>query len=30
MGYKVLVVEDEDLIRRGLVYSVDWRAADCT
>lgn len=30
MGYKVLVVEDEDLIRRGLVYSVDWQAADCT
>lgn len=30
MSYKVLIVEDEDLIRRGLIYSVDWRSMDCT
>ncbi len=26
---KVLVVEDENLIRRGLVYAIDWLAMDC-
>jgi len=30
MSYKLLIVEDEDLIRRGLIYSMDWRALDCT
>lgn len=30
MNYKLLIVEDEDLIRRGLIYSVDWRAMDCS
>lgn len=30
MSYKLLIVEDEDLIRRGLIYSVDWRAMDCS
>lgn len=29
MSYKLLIVEDEDIIRRGLVYSVDWRGLDC-
>lgn len=29
MSYKLLIVEDEDIIRRGLVYSMDWRALDC-
>lgn len=27
--YKVLVVEDEDLIRKGLVYIFDWIKHDC-
>lgn len=26
---KVLIVEDEDIIRRGLVYTIDWLAMDC-
>lgn len=26
---KILVVEDENLIRRGLVYAIDWLAMDC-
>ena len=26
---KVLVVEDEELIRRGIVLAVDWAALDC-
>lgn len=26
---KVLIVEDEDIIRRGLVYTMDWLAMDC-
>ena len=30
MNYKLLIVEDEDLIRRGLIYSVDWQAMDCS
>lgn len=27
--YKVLVVEDEDLIRRGIIMTVDWSSIDC-
>jgi two-component system response regulator YesN len=27
--YKVLIVEDEDLIRKGLVFSFDWLSYDC-
>ncbi len=27
--YKVLVVEDEERIRKGLVYLVDWMALGC-
>ena len=27
---KVLIVEDEDLIRKGLRYIVDWQSAGCT
>ncbi|MBJ6360055.1 response regulator [Paenibacillus sp. GCM10012307] len=27
--YKVLLVEDEEMIRRGLRYTFDWLAADC-
>ena len=27
--YKVLVVEDEERIRKGLVYLVDWMALRC-
>ena len=26
---KVLVVEDEEMIRRGIVLAVDWAAMDC-
>lgn len=26
---KVLIVEDEDIIRKGLVYTIDWLAMDC-
>ncbi len=26
---KVLIVEDENLIRKGLVYAIDWMAMDC-
>ena len=26
---KVLVVEDEPYVRRGIVLSVDWTALDC-
>lgn len=28
--YKVLLVEDEALIRKGLAYMVDWLSLDCT
>lgn len=28
--YKVLVVEDEDIIRKGLVFSIPWEEFDCT
>ncbi len=27
--YKVLVVEDEDIIRKGLVFMMDWTSVDC-
>lgn len=27
--YKVLIVEDEDMIRNGLHYMMDWTALDC-
>ena len=27
--YRVLLVEDEDIIRRGLLYAVDWLRAEC-
>ncbi len=27
---KVVVVEDEDLVRRGIVLAVDWQSVDCT
>ena len=30
MSYKLLVAEDEDVIRRGLIYSMNWRALDCS
>ena len=26
---KVLIVEDEELIRKGIVLTVDWAALDC-
>ena len=26
---KVLVVEDEEMIRKGIVLAVDWAALDC-
>lgn len=28
--YKVLLVEDEDIIRNGLKYTFDWVKSDCT
>lgn len=27
--YKVLIAEDEEMIRKGLVYSVPWAEMDC-
>lgn len=27
---KVLIVEDEDIIRKGLVHTIDWLSMDCT
>lgn len=27
--YKILVVEDEDIIRKGLIYMVDWLKVNC-
>lgn len=30
MSYKVLVAEDETVIRKGLVYSMDWEELDCS
>lgn len=27
--YKVLIVEDEDIIRKGLLFMVNWQDADC-
>lgn len=29
MSYRVLVVEDEDIIRRGIVCSIDWHHMGC-
>ena len=26
---KIVVVEDEDLVRQGIVYAVDWESIDC-
>lgn len=26
---KVLIVEDEDLIRKGLAYTIDWAKMGC-
>ena len=28
--YKVLIAEDEELIRRGLIYTIDWLSLGCT
>lgn len=28
--YRVAVIEDEDIIRKGLVYSVPWQEMDCS
>ncbi|MDD3165018.1 MAG: response regulator [Oscillospiraceae bacterium] len=30
MSYRVLVAEDEDMIRRGILCSVDWNALGCS
>ena len=27
--YRVLIVEDEDIIRKGLAYTMDWTSMDC-
>lgn len=27
--FKVLIVEDEEIIRRGIVYTIDWLSMDC-
>lgn len=29
MSYKLLIVEDETTIRRGLIYSMDWQSMNC-
>ena len=26
---RILIAEDEDIIRKGLVYTVDWLSMDC-
>ncbi|WP_337960832.1 response regulator [Caloramator sp. mosi_1] len=28
--FKVIIVEDEDIIRNGLLLTVDWLSIDCT
>ena len=28
--YRVLIVEDEDIIRKGLIFTMDWTKYDCT
>lgn len=28
--YKVIIAEDEDLIRKGLMYSINWAELDCS
>ena len=27
--YKVVVVEDETVVRRGIILTIDWKALDC-
>ena len=27
--YKVIVVEDETMVRRGIILTIDWAALDC-
>ena len=27
--YRVLIVEDEDIIRKGIAYTMDWMSMDC-
>ena len=27
--YKVLIVEDEDIIRKGLIFTMDWTKYNC-
>ena len=27
--YKVVVIEDEDIIRKGLLFLIDWARHDC-
>ena len=26
---RVMIVEDEDMIRKGLVFTIDWLSMDC-
>ena len=26
---RILIAEDEDIIRKGLVYTIDWLSMDC-
>ena len=28
--YKVIIVEDEDIIRKGIAYTMDWTSMGCT
>ncbi len=28
--YRVLIVEDEDIIRKGIAYTMDWMGMGCT
>ena len=27
--YRVLIVEDEDIIRKGIAYTMDWMGIGC-
>ena len=27
--YKVVVVEDESMVRKGIILTIDWSALDC-
>ena len=29
MKYKVIVADDEDVIRKGIVYLIDWDKLNC-